>query len=288
MMVDIVAHKKMTAGEVFRLFRQLPEMRKLVEDCYYDEDLLGAAKRFYESEEFSAMLGYISSRGKQAPGIVLDLGGGNGVASLACQRAGFRAILAEPDDDEVVGTGAIAPFLRTDEFRIGICKALGEHLPFAKGVFDIVYSRSVLHHVRDVDIVCLEVFRVLKPGGIFIATREHVISKPNDLDIFLRNHPVHHYTGGENAFLLKRYYNAIKKAGFGKVKVLGPWESVTNYYPMSKAQFAERCGVNLSRLFGHKLGRYFADKHIISRLYGWYLTRCDQTTGRLYSFIAVR
>ena len=284
----MVVDRKMTPGQVFKHFRQLPEMRRLVEDCYLDEDILGAAERFYKSEEFSSVIEYISYRGVSAPGLVLDLGGGNGIASLAYHWAGYGAVLADPDDDEVVGTGAIASFLKTGEFKIGICKAVGEHLPFSKGAFNIVYLRSVLHHVSDLDTICIEIYRVLRPGGIFIATREHVISKPNDLDIFLRNHPVHQYTGGENAFLLKRYYKAIKRAGFRKVKVLGPWESVMNYYPMSQSQFAEQCSISLSRLFGHRLGRYFADKNLVSRLYGWYLTRLDHTPGRPYSFIAIR
>ena len=288
MITDSAAHGEMTAGDVFRLFRRLPEMRKLVEDCYYDEDLLGAAERFFRSEEFSTVLGYISSGTREAPAIVLDLGGGNGAASLAYHRAGFEAILVEPDDDEVVGTGAVAPFLRGGEFRVRICKAVGERLPFAKETFDIAYSRSVLHHVRDLNTVCAEVHRVLKPGGVFIATREHVISGEDDLAVFLRNHPVHKYTAGENAFVLKRYRDAIRNAGFAKLEVLGPWESTINYYPMSTSQFIEQCSAALGRLLGHRLGRYLADRHIVSSLCGWYLTRRDRTPGRLYSFVAIR
>ena len=263
-------------------------MRQLVEDCYYDEDVLGAAKRFSQSEEFSAVLGYISSEIRRAPASVLDLGGGNGVASLAYHWAGYEVVMVEPDDDDVVGTGAVAPLLRRRELRVRVCKAVGERLPFAKETFDIVYSRSVLHHVPDLDTVCAEVCRVLKPGGLFMATREHVISRTADLDIFLRRHPVHKYTGGENAFVLKRYRDAIKKAGFARLKVLGPWQSIINYYPMSRLQFTERCSVSLGGLLGHRLGQYLADKHIICELYGCYLTSRDRTPGRLYSLIAVR
>lgn len=79
----MVVDRKMTPGQVFKHFRQVPEMRRLVEDCYLDEDVSGAAERFYKSEEFSRVMEYIFSRGISAPGLVLDLGGGNGIASFA-------------------------------------------------------------------------------------------------------------------------------------------------------------------------------------------------------------
>ena len=57
-------------------------------------------------------------------------------------------------------------------------------------------------------------FRVLRPDGIFIAAREHVISREADLGRFLDQHPLHHLYGGENAFLLERYIGALHNAGF--------------------------------------------------------------------------
>jgi len=284
----MVDEHKITVGQVFKHFRQLPEMRKLIEDCYYDEDFLGAAKRFYKSEEFTTVLDYISSKGKQAPGLVLDLGGGNGVASLAYHWAGYQVVLAEPDDDDIVGIGAIAPFLRTDESKIGVCKAVGEYLPFYKGAFDIVYARQVLHHVSDLDVVCGEAYRVLRPNGLFIGTREHVISKSGDLTAFLNNHPVHRYTGGENAHLLREYRAALIKAGFRQVKVLGPWESVINYYPMTRSEYVDQCRKALSRYLGVGMGGYLSTLSAVLKICGLYLTKRDRTPGRLYSFLATR
>lgn len=59
-----------------------------------------------------------------------------------------------------------------------------------------VFARQVLHHARNLEMLCREVSRVLKPHGIFIATREHVISKPEDLARFLKKHPLHQFYGG--------------------------------------------------------------------------------------------
>jgi SAM-dependent methyltransferase len=40
-----------------------------------------------------------------------------------------------------------------------------EHLPFASGSFDLVYSHGVLHHTPDTERSLEEVFRLLRPGG---------------------------------------------------------------------------------------------------------------------------
>ena len=279
---------RLTAGQVIERFRQMPEMRKLVEDCYYDEDLLYAAKRFYESEEFSAVKGYLDLSNTGKPGLLLDVGGGNGVASLACRWAGWRPVLADPDYSDVVGLGAIAPCLKQTGYDIGLCAAIGEALPFADNTFDVVYTRQVLHHVPDLQAMCGEVFRVLKPKGMYMATREHVISKPRDLDIFLQNHPVHRLAGGENAHLLREYRTALKRAGFRKIKVLGPWQSVINYYPTTRSQYVDHCRAGLSRYFGPRIARHLSSVGSVLKLAGWYATRADRTPGRMYSFIAIR
>jgi len=43
----------------------------------------------------------------------------------------------------------------------------GEALPYQDNSYDIVFCCDVLEHVRDVPTVLSEIFRVLKPGGIF-------------------------------------------------------------------------------------------------------------------------
>ena len=46
----------------------------------------------------------------------------------------------------------------------------GEHLPFPDATFDIVMSNNVMEHVTDPDVLCDEMVRVVRPGGlIFIS-----------------------------------------------------------------------------------------------------------------------
>ena len=49
-------------------------------------------------------------------------------------------------------------------------QALGNAMPYCSNYFDTVFSNSVLEHIPDLRSVLLEVVRVLKPSGRFIAT----------------------------------------------------------------------------------------------------------------------
>ena len=66
---------------------------------------------------------------------------------------------------------------------ITVIENRGERLPSADKSFDLVYARQMLHHADDLRALCKEVSRVLKPRGLFIATREHVIAN----EIFCRH-----------------------------------------------------------------------------------------------------
>lgn len=61
-------------------------------------------------------------------------------------------------------------------FAIDLRKADATRLPFPDGHFDCVYSFGVIHHIPDVDAVLAEVFRVLKPGGVFQVAVYHLFS----------------------------------------------------------------------------------------------------------------
>jgi hypothetical protein len=77
---------------------------------------------------------------------------------------------------------------------------------------------------------------VLKQGGVFMATREHVVDDGAQLARFLRRHPVHRLAGGEHAYSLDRYLNAIRAAGLSVEAILGPWDSVINAFPIARSE----------------------------------------------------
>ncbi len=276
-----------TPGQVFAKFRQIPEMQNLIRDCYYD-DVQEAAQRFALSSEFAAVLDYAQLYEKHPSSLVLDLGGGNGMASLAWEKCGYKAILLEPDSDPIVGYGAIHPLIVQGQTRVQVCAAYGESIPFANNTFDIVYIRQVLHHIHELDKVAAEIWRVLRPGGLYIATREHVVSKPEDLSSFLAGHLIHQYTGGEGAYTANAYIHSIQQAGFRKLHVLRRWESVINYYPATSEQVHNMVTVNLARRFGWRFAHHIVRVPAIYHLFLQLIVNRDDEPGRMYSFLALK
>ena len=84
--------------------------------------------------------------------------------------------------------------------------------------------------------------RDLKPGGIVIASREHVLSCRQDLDEFLILHPLYSLYEGEHPFLPEEYIDA---ASIRLVKAFNPLESEINLYPESRSSVKDRTAKNL-------------------------------------------
>lgn len=267
--------------------RSQPEQWDLVRACYYDDPLHEAARRFARSDEWEAVSTWLP----RSPGRALDLGAGRGISSYALARAGWQVTALEPDDSPLVGTGAISELAKESNLPITICRESAESLPWPDESFDLVHGRQVLHHADDLGRLCREAARVLKPGGRFVATREHVISTDADLPAFLDEHPLHRFYGGENAFQLPEYVGALREAGLVIVRVLGPFDSVINYFPTTYRQWCEKCRRPLADSLGARLARIIgSDRHALGR---WLLqtmavglSRKCHTPGRLYSFIA--
>lgn len=167
-------------------------------------------------------------------------------------------------------------------------QTFAETLPFEDENFDIVHGRQVLHHAANLGQLCREAKRVLRPGGVFIATREHVISKPEDLDAFLNSHPLHSLYGGENAFLLGEYCRAIGEAGLVLRKVYGPSESVINYFPTTRSQNREKIAARLEKYLGQSVANWLASQRNFVSFVGRCRSWLDRTPGRLYSFVAIK
>ncbi|GAB4171836.1 MAG: hypothetical protein Fur006_00260 [Coleofasciculaceae cyanobacterium] len=275
-----------TLEQAVSWLREQPDRQDLVYHCYYDDPLESAAERFSNSEEWHAITDLLH---KHLPGKVLDLGAGRGIASYAFAKAGCSVVALEPDPSSLVGATAIQTLVDKTNFSIQIVQEYGEKLPFKDNQFDVIFARAVLHHARDLKQLCQEVARVLRRGGVFLATREHVISRKEDLQLFLDSHALHFLYGEENAYLLQEYLDAIGSAGLKLKKIMGPLESVVNYAPMNQQEFQAAIGVMLTQFrLGNRLSRLLASNPILQRFYGHYLSQKMDTPGRHYSFLAIK
>ncbi|MEO3431122.1 class I SAM-dependent methyltransferase [Pelagibius sp. CAU 1746] len=252
--------------------RHQPDKQQLVRDCYYDDPLLKAAERFRESVEWAAIRAELGeARGRRA----LDLGAGRGIAAYALAKDGWEVTALEPDPSDLVGAGAISALMAEAELSVEIVTEWGESLPFADASFDAVHCRQALHHAADLNQMLVEIGRVLKPDGLFIATREHVLSKREDLDAFLKSHPLHHLYGGENAFTLDEYRDAIATAGIVLDKCLNPLASEINTSPRTRHEIK---GGIASRF------RFPFPSLVPDWLVAWLGSRSD-APGRPYTFV---
>ncbi|MGF1427092.1 class I SAM-dependent methyltransferase [Kitasatospora sp. LaBMicrA B282] len=70
---------------------------------------------------------------------------------------------------------------RTD--RIQAIEGSAEELPFSEGEFAIVTARHMLYHVPNPQLALEQAHRVLRPGGVFVATVNHRQVAQNTLDL---------------------------------------------------------------------------------------------------------
>ncbi len=275
-----------TWEQAVQWLRQQPDQQSLVMAAYYDDPLHEAADRYWRSEEWQAIRAFLPPHGGNA----LDVGAGRGIASYALAKEGFQVCALEPDGSELVGANAIRGLAMTSKLPIQVVQEFSERLPFPDGQFDVVFARAVLHHTKDLQAACREFLRVLKPGGHLIAVREHVISRPEDLPRFLELHPLHSLYGGENAFLLSQYEEAIRASGLQLHTVLTPLESPVNFAPHTlgtlQAELATRVTRGIPGL--NHLAQALLAVPPLWRLARGLLVRIDHRPGRHYSFVAKR
>jgi ubiquinone/menaquinone biosynthesis C-methylase UbiE len=249
------------------------DKEELVQACYYDSPLKSAANRYWQSEEWKIIQKYLPSN----TGYALDIGAGRGISSYALAKDGWQVTALEPDPSQLVGAGAIQRLANEEQLSINIVQEFGENLPFEDASFDFVFARQVLHHAQDLSQLCREIYRVLKPGGIFIAVRDHVIATKADLPKFLDSHPLHYLYGGENAYLRSEYLGAIRSANF---KI----EQILDTYATLKQEVANRLN-SLPMLRG--VASIFLNNAIFPYTLK-ILSKLDRRPGRAISFICYK
>lgn len=274
-----IDNQKMTWEDTITHIQNSPSFASLVRDTYISPDLPSNVERFCLSAEFQETLLLLRQYSSVNPSKLLDIGAGNGVASISFARAGYQVTALEPDPSYTIGSGAIKTLSAHYQLsNIDVVEGYGESLPFDNETFDIVYIRQAMHHASNLSLFVKEAARVLKKEGIMLTLRDHVITSSKDKVKFLNRHPLHRYYGGENAFTLHAYQTAFKEAGLTILQQISPSASPINYDPWSKTQ--------LKQILSAKFGAWTASCRWFVELAWWLsMIRKEHLPGKLYSFV---
>jgi len=119
------------------------------------------------SEEVARILEGHNLRGK----CLLDIGCGAGGVDIALVEIHDAAKVTGIDVEEGVLARARALVRKRGlDGRIELVKVAPGRLPFPDEGFDAVFSKDSIIHIKDKHALMAEVFRVLKPGGRFMAS----------------------------------------------------------------------------------------------------------------------
>jgi len=227
-----------TWEETIKYIRTRPDLRDLVEKAYFEEDLPLNVERFKNGEEFAETLRVFKQYAPSAK-TILDIGSGNGISAVSFALSGYKVIAVEPDPSETIGAGAIRKLCAYYKLEtVEVLESFAENLEFNRLV-DVVYIRQAMHHAHDLQQFIKNVIGFLKPGGLLFTVRDHVIYDEADKRWFLESHPLQTYYGGENAFTLDQYRHAIQSAGLVIREQLKHYDSVINFFPMTREQVRE-------------------------------------------------
>lgn len=225
--------------ETIKFIRAKPEYKDLVEKAYFDEDLSLNVERFRSSEEYKETKTLLRNYLPSAQ-TILDIGSGNGISAIAFALDSYNVTVSEPDPSDTIGAGAIRKL--KDYYGItnlAIHEEFAERINFTSESFDVVYVRQVMHHAYDLKEFIKNLSRLIKPGGLLLTVRDHVIYNDHDKTWFLESHPLQKFYGGENAFTEVEYKEAMEQSGLNIIKRLKHFDSVINYFPLSVKEYNE-------------------------------------------------
>jgi SAM-dependent methyltransferase len=160
------------------------------EICFQVED-----RSFWFAHRNDCIHAMIQRLGISGP--LLDVGGGNGFVCKSLESQGIETILLEP--------GATGAWNGTRRGLSRVVRATLEQAQFREGTIASAGAFDVIEHTRDDSTFLNSVFRVLRPGGWFIATVPAYPWLWSTEDV---------YAGHFRRYTLGRLADALRRAGF--------------------------------------------------------------------------
>lgn len=149
---------------------------------------------------------------------VLDLGCGSGGISLylAQKHQAFR-VLGVDVESPVLDRARSAAAKANLQHRVTFVKVVPGPLPFPDNSFDVVFSKDAMIHIADKERLFADVFRVLRPGGMFLAS-DWLTSHDGTASPAMKDYLAAEGLSFGMASPL-RYRRALEKAGFTAINL---------------------------------------------------------------------
>src|SRR5262245_26960415 len=204
-------------------------------------------------EEVDRVVAGLGLAGKR----VLDIGCGcGGIALHLIERHGAGHVTGFDVEGPVIAAARDRAARRSLSAKAEFIHGAPGPLPFADRSFDVVFSKDALLHVPDKDALFAEIFRVLKPGGVFAASN-WMISHDGEPSPEMKA-----YVAAEGlSFSMAspaRYRLAMERAGFENIAVTdrNPW-----YREVARSELSRLRGP-LYETVTAVVGKAYVDKNI--------------------------
>lgn len=227
----------------------------------YHNKLIGMLERLWGDgwlspggpEEVERLLEGVDLLGKS----VLDIGcGAGGVDILLVKAHGAVYVTGIDVEDTVLEHARRRAHAAGLEESMGFVKVAPGLLPFPPATFDVVFSKDAIIHIADKHRLMAEVFRVLKPGGQFIAS-DWLIGHDHEPSPQMKT-----YIESEGLDFgmasPKRYREAMEASGFVDISLI----SRNAWYRQRAREELDLLKGDLRSEASHSLGGDFVDHNI--------------------------
>lgn len=144
----------------------VPQQQNIAKEIEFFDYWAGSSTVDYDvftpATNDSIIRAFVDTTGILAGSSVLDLGCGSACFARLLQGAGYRVTGVD------LSFGMLLVGRRMD-CSMDLAAGNAERLPFSANSFDTVLLSGILHHLVDPTYCADEVFRILKPGGSFMA-----------------------------------------------------------------------------------------------------------------------
>ena len=147
---------------------------------------------------------------------ILDIGCGSaGITVSMIKDYGAKNVIGIDIEDDVCNAARERIRQMGLEQKIEIKKVKPGPLEFDEMTFDIVFSKDSIVHIEDKENLLIDIFRILKPGGYFLASdwlRSHDGQPSEEMKRYLDLEDL-----GFDMASPKRYKVALEKAGYENI-----------------------------------------------------------------------